>query len=120
MGSCRTAGASLCPNQDFDISTSPLHQKIEYTELRYTAEEAEVFWGCDVGPDLFGQPERLLLISRQDPQKTSASSASSAFQGFVFDFAGCRPCKVLLSLRASIVLLVHGRPVCGIIRGSPS
>src|SRR5712672_4400990 len=44
MGSCRTAGVSLYPNQDFNISTSPLHRKMEYTELRLTHWVAAFPW----------------------------------------------------------------------------
>src|SRR6266550_2046522 len=44
MGSCRTDGASLCQIQGLDISISPLHQRMEYTELRLTDGVATFPW----------------------------------------------------------------------------
>src|SRR5882762_11273991 len=44
------------------------------------------FFGVVTLAQPFSSPARLLLSSRQYPQKTSAPSASSAFQDFGFDF----------------------------------
>src|SRR5258708_21451635 len=56
------------------------------------AEEAEVSWGCVAESAVISKAQEKIDRSTQPP-KTSASSAASAFQGFVFWFicANLRP-----------------------------
>src|SRR6267142_6499687 len=114
MGPCRTAGVSLCPNQDFDISTSPRHQKMECTELRLTRWVAAFPWPRFSDARILGSKYRNLGFDCAKPRRAGTNQFIFCFlrasvppwcKGLAFGCGCVTLCKSPVSeLRNSAIL----------------